>query len=920
MVQQQTEKAKVDYEFRRVFTTPGVHPYDEIQWESRDAVITDPSGKIVFEQKAVEVPTNWSQTATKIAVSKYFRGKMNTPKRETSVKQMVSRVADTISDWGIKANYFQSSEQADTYRSELTHILVNQYAAFNSPVWFNVGVDEHPQCSACFINSIKDDMRAILNMAVVEGMLFKHGSGSGINMSALRSSKELLSSGGKASGPVSFMKGLDAFAGVIKSGGKTRRAAKMVILNVDHPDIIEFIECKSKEERKAHTLIAAGYDASIDGEAYGSIFFQNANNSVRVTDEFMTAVVEDKEWKTKAVTNGQPVETFKARDVMKQMAQAAWECGDPGIQYDTTINRWHTSSNSGRINSSNPCSEYMYLDDTACNLSSLNLMKFLKADGTFDIDLYKHVAEVMITAMEITVGFSSYPTPQITQNSHDFRPLGIGYANLGALLMAMGLAYDSDKGRNFAGALTAILSATAYRQSALIAKRQGTFKFYEVNKEPFIKVMNMHRAASYAIAPDGVPTELLAAAHQSWDECVDAGTQHGYRNGQISVLAPTGTIGFLMDCDTTGVEPDIALVKYKWLVGGGMIKIVNKTIPLALRKLGYTQTQNDDILAYINEHDTIEGAPHLKDEHLSVFDCAFKPANGKRSIHYMGHLRMMGAAQPFISGAISKTVNMPEDATVKDIEEVYIQGWKLGVKAIAIYRDGSKKTQALTTSRKDTQKQEQVQVEQPAPQEPQIIYKPLRLRLADERAAVTHKFSIAGHEGYLTVGLYENGMPGEIFITMAKEGTVISGIMDAFATSTSLALQYGVPLKVLAKKYIGMRFEPNGVTSNSEIRFAKSIVDYIFKWLAYKFMPQEDLAEIGLANVTDKPVAPYVQLPTPKPAQQTPVQKTLEHNTDKVAAFQAQSDAPACPECGSITVRSAACYKCFNCGATTGCS
>ncbi|MBM3204890.1 vitamin B12-dependent ribonucleotide reductase, partial [Candidatus Uhrbacteria bacterium] len=879
-------------------------------------------GKVVFEQREVEVPSFYSQTATNIIVSKYFRGRIGTPQRETSVRQLVDRVAKTISNWGRRGGYFLNEQEALVFEHELTSILVNQRAAFNSPVWFNVGVTDHPQCSACFINSVQDDMRSILNLAVTEGMLFKYGSGSGANLSTLRSSKENLSqSSGKSSGPVSFMKGLDAFAGVIKSGGKTRRAAKMVVLDVEHPDILEFVWCKAKEEKKAHTLIDSGYDGSLDGEAYGSIFFQNANNSVRVTDEFMQAVEEDREWVTKKVTTGDPCERLRAREVMRQIAEAAWQCGDPGMQYDTTINAWHTSSNSDRIYASNPCSEYMFLNDTACNLASINLMRCRKANGDFDVAAFEHCCRIIITAQEITVGFSSYPTPAIEQNSFDYRPLGLGYANLGSLLMAMGLPYDSDEGRNIAAAITSVMSGCAYEQSARIAEKLGPFAGYPVNREPMLGVMRKHRDAAYQIPSAAVTRDLLEEARNCWDRALAVGEQFGYKNAQISVLAPTGTISFLMDCATTGVEPDIALVKYKWLVGGGMLKMVNDTVPEALHRLQYNEAEIRDILDFIDKNDTIEGAPCLKPEHLAVFDCAFKAARGTRSIHYRGHIKMMAAVQPFISGAISKTVNLPETATVEEIMSVYQEGWRLGLKAVAIYRDGCKRSQPLTTSRQEITKLQE--------QKPTVIgetYAPRRRRLPDERKAVTHKFQIGSHEGYFTVGLYDDGSPGEIFITMSKQGSVIRGLMDAFATSVSIGLQYGVPLKVLVNKFAHMRFEPSGFTQNANIRLAKSLVDYIFRWLALKFLPTEERTAIGIniegqTTSLDQPtleLAPIgeqghqVKLLDPAPASSSAQKLT--------SSFENQTDAPPCETCGSIMVRNAACYKCLNCGGTSGCS
>ncbi|HTK05055.1 MAG TPA: vitamin B12-dependent ribonucleotide reductase [Candidatus Eisenbacteria bacterium] len=925
--------------FRRRFTRNGVHPYDEIEWDLRDAVITNEKGKIVFEQRGIEVPKSWSQTATNIVVSKYFRGEIGKPERETSVRQMVDRVAKTIANWGRDGGYFSSEEDAETFEMELTHILVNQKAAFNSPVWFNVGVNPKPQCSACFINSVRDDMRSILTLAVTEGMLFKYGSGTGSNLSTLRSSKEKLAhSSGKSSGPVSFMKGFDAFAGVIKSGGKTRRAAKMVILNVDHPDVEEFVECKAKEEQKAHTLIANGYDSSIDGDAYGSIFFQNANNSVRVSDDFMRAVEEDGMWETKAVTSGETVDRMRARDLMRKISKAAWECGDPGMQYDTTINRWHPTPNSGRINASNPCSEYMFLDDTACNLASLNLMKFRREDGSWDVDDFIHTTEVVITAQEIVVGASSYPTPAIEENSFDFRPLGIGYANLGALLMSRGLAYDSDEGRNFAAAVTSLLSGHSYYQSAKIAEALGSFRYYKLNEKPFLKVIGMHRDHAYSVPSEGVPSDLLRESRRAWDNALEHGMTHGYKNAQISVLAPTGTIGFLMDCDTTGIEPDIALVKYKWLVGGGLMKIVNQTVPDALAALGYGEGECKDILDYIDKNDTIEGAPHLKEEHLAVFDCAFKPSKGERSIQYMGHIRMMSAVQPFLSGAISKTVNLPANATVEDVEDAYVQGWRLGLKAIAIYRDGSKGQQVLTTTAEKNADKKNAPAAAPA--EVRIEYRPLRRRLPDERKSVTHKFSVGGHEGYITVGLYDDGEPGELFIRMSKGGSVVSGLMDAFATSTSIAMQYGVPLKVLANKFVHVRFEPSGFTSHPNIRIAKSIVDYLFRWMAIKFLSPEEQRALGvnmdvatLGETGEKDVAasanvlPTAQLDPVNAAVPAAAQMKIADGIDRAKtanaltmSFDVSSDAPACDTCGAIMVRSAACYKCLNCGSTSGCS
>jgi ribonucleoside-diphosphate reductase alpha chain len=821
---------------------------------------------------------------------------MGTPDREHSVRQLVDRVASAMTAWGRKGNYFASEEDADTFYAELTFLLVNQYMSFNSPVWFNCGIEERPQCSACFINSVEDTMESILELARTEGRLFKWGSGTGSNLSTLRSSKEGLSSGGTASGPVSFMRGYDAFAGVIKSGGKTRRAAKMVILNTDHPDILDFIRCKSDEEKKAWSLIDAGYDGgfNVPGGAYDSVFYQNANHSVRATDEFMRAAVDDKSWTTRAVRDGKPMETFRARDLLKEMAEAAWLSGDPGMQFHTTINNWHTSSNTAPINSSNPCSEYMFLDDTACNLASLNLMKFRAPDGEFDIESFCHAVSITITAQEIEVDNASYPTPKIAQNSFDYRPLGLGYANLGALLMARGLAYDSEDGRAYAAAVTALMCGQAYKQSAIVARELGPFKGYAKNREPMLKVMKMHGLAADKIEDRKVPSDLLTSARKVWDDAYAIGREHGFRNSQATVLAPTGTIGFMMDCDTTGVEPDIALVKYKKLVGGGLMKIVNQTVPLALKKLGYIDEQIEHIIAFIDKNDTIEGAPHMKEEHLPVFDCAFKAAKGERTIQYMGHVKMMAAVQPYISGAISKTVNMPTDVTPDDISSTYIEAWRMGLKAIAIYRDGCKRTQPLNTS---------LDAFTGA-----VKQKAVRRRLPDERQAITHKFSIAGHEGYITAGLYEDGTPGEIFITMSKEGSTISGLMDAFATSVSMALQYGVPLRVLVEKFQHMRFEPSGFTGNRQIPIAKSVLDYIFRWLGFKFLPAEEqpraVDENGEFIVAD------ASKNAPRP--------TVESAEKEV--YKMQSDAPPCHQCGSIMVRSGSCYKCANCGETSGCS
>jgi ribonucleoside-diphosphate reductase alpha chain len=911
----------------RFFTKAGVDVYDTCEWEMRAAAITSESGGIVFEQKDVEMPKFWSQMATNVVVSKYFRGHLGSPDRETSVRQLIGRVVRTLTGWGREGGYFASEADGDTFRDELTHILLYQMAAFNSPVWFNVGIEPHPQCSACFINSVNDTMDSILGLAKTEGMLFKYGSGTGSNLSSIRSSKELLAGGGTASGPVSFMKGYDSFAGVIKSGGKTRRAAKMVILNADHPDIVDFIESKEKEEKKAWALIDAGYNGAFNavGGAYDSVQFQNANHSVRVTDDFMHAYEKDLDWQTWSVTEPKTVMgTFKARELMRKMADSAHLCGDPGMQFDTTINDWHPCPNTARINASNPCSEYMFLDDSACNLASLNLMRFYNENSGFDVEAYRAALRIVITAQEITVDFASYPTKAIEKNSHAFRPLGIGYANLGALLMARGIAYDSEDGRDYAAAITSILSGESYAQSARIASKVGPFEGYAVNREPFLRVIDKHRRAAYRINTRPLPADLADAAAKVWDEAYALGSEHGYRNAQISVLAPTGTIAFMMDCDTTGIEPDIALVKYKKLVGGGMLKIVNQTVPTALKRLGYDAKQINEIIQYIDENDTIEGAPHILDAHLTVFDCAFKAQNGTRSIHYMGHLKMMGAVQPFISGAISKTINMPSAASVDEIELAYHEAWKLGLKAVAVYRDGCKRSQPLSTG-KDKEKLTDLGVTPTA----------VRRKLPDERESITHKFSISGHEGYITVGKYEDGTPGEIFITMAKEGSTISGLMDSFATMTSLALQHGVPLNFLVDKFTHTRFEPSGFTKNPEIPMTKSIMDYIFKWLATKFLDRESQAHAGVILRED--AAPVVTKPVPNVAPLTKEDASFVTslatpsviaapkdadgpNTRNTATFRYQQDAPSCSDCGSIMVRNGACYKCLNCGSTSGCS
>jgi ribonucleoside-diphosphate reductase alpha chain len=920
--EQRTRRAS-GLDFERRFTDGKVSPFDAVEWERRTAQIGNDKGQVIFRQDNVEVPKSWSMTATNIVASKYFHGKPNTPEREGSVRQLIVRVVDTIVRWGEEGGYFSTTDSKNTFRDELAHLLVEQKVAFNSPVWFNVGVQAKPQCSACFINSVQDNMDSIMNLAKTEGMLFKWGSGTGTNFSTLRGSHESLSGGGIASGPVSFMKGFDSFAGVIKSGGKTRRAAKMVILNVDHPDIVEFIESKMKEERKAHVLIEQGYDPAIDGEAYSSVYFQNANHSVRVTDEFMRAVEDDRDWWTRNVNDGKPSEKFRARDLLQMMADSAWHCGDPGMQYDSTINRWHTCKATDRIYASNPCSEYMFLDDTACNLASLNLLKFLGSNGQFDTDGFRHAVDVTITAQEIVVDNASYPTERIARNSHDYRPLGIGYANLGALLMSLALPYDSDGGRDFCGAITALMTGESYAQSARIAERMGPFGGYLRNREAMIDVIRMHRDSLRPIKPENVQPSLLRAAQDSWDTALAHGEKFGYKNSQVSVLAPTGTIGFMMDCDTTGIEPDLALVKQKRLVGGGVIKIVNNTVPQALMKLGYPPEQVAQIVDYIDANGKIEGAPSLKDEHLPVFDCSLAPMGGGRSISWRGHLRMMAAAQPFLSGAISKTINMPEGSTVEDIMEAYIESWKYGLKAVAIYRDNSKRSQPLSAAGKKDKVEEKAaveptpsKVEPPSPEQQDLFPGTRRRKLPSERDSVTHKFSIGGHEGYITVGKYKDGTPGEIFIKMAKEGSTLSGIMDAFALSVSISLQYGVPMRALVDKFIHSRFEPSGYTGNPEIRYAKSIVDYIGRWLGAKFISPDYLDSDGSEQGETATTAPAAG---GKAQASVTVMKVAdpEPPTRPRAAID---DAPSCSECGMLRTPNGSCYKCANCGSTSGCS
>jgi ribonucleoside-diphosphate reductase alpha chain len=918
--------------FQRYFTDGKKSPFEAVEWEKRTALIGNEKGVTIFRQEDVEVPKSWSQTATNIVTSKYFHGKPGTPQREGSVRQLINRVVNTIVRWGEAGGYFADAASRDAFRDELTHLLVEQKMAFNSPVWFNVGVQPKPQCSACFINSVSDDMESIMGLTRTEGMLFKWGSGTGTNFSTLRGSRETLSGGGIASGPVSFMKGFDAFAGVIKSGGKTRRAAKMVILNIDHPDIVEFIECKMKEERKAHVLIEQGYDSSIDGDAYASIFFQNANHSVRVTDDFMRAVVEDKDWWTKNVLDGQPNEKLRARDLMMKISDSTWHCGDPGMQYDTTVNRWHTCKTTARINASNPCSEYMFLDDTACNLASLNLMKFVNASGQFDVLAFKHAVDVTITAQEILVDNASYPTPKIAENSHNFRPLGLGYANLGALLMSMALPYDSDEGRDMAGAISALMCGEAYAQSSRIAERMGPFPGYEVNSEPMLDVIRMHREALRGIKPEHVQTELFMAAQESWDAALSHGEKHGFKNSQVTVLAPTGTIGFMMDCDTTGIEPDLALVKYKKLVGGGLIKIVNNTVPQALMKLGYTPEQTSDVVSYIDKNGKIEGAPHLKMEDYPVFDCSLAPQGGGRSITWTGHVKMMAAAQPFLSGAISKTINMPEESTVEDISNAYIESWKLGLKAVAVYRDNSKRSQPLNAGGKKEEKKAEpaATMTNLEPTQRELFARAVREKMPVERASVTHKFSVGGHEGYITVGMYEDNRPGEIFIKMAKEGSTLSGVMDGLALTISLGLQYGVPLKVFVDKLLNTRFEPSGITANPNIRFVSSVLDYIARWLGGRFISTNYLklnGEQTAAAHTHAPstvVSEAVHSSTPGPARG--VLASMSADVGKgwplgdLKPTNAHEGAPACSECGMLMVPNGACYKCENCGSTSGCS
>jgi ribonucleoside-diphosphate reductase alpha chain len=1004
------------------FCPPESDPFDTVEWESRTAQIKDETGGILFEQTDCRIPKDWTPLATNVVVSKYFYGEPGTPERETSVQQVIYRVARTIADWGIDDGYFASAEDCENFYRELAWLCLHQHGAFNSPVWFNVGLFhqygvkgsrgnylydvethtirrpetpyEYPQGSACFIQSVEDNMEDIMRLATSEAMLFKFGSGTGTDLSTLRSAREKLSGGGVPSGPLSFMRVYDQIAAVVKSGGKTRRAAKMQSLKDWHPDILGFIQAKSREEKKARTLIDSGeYEANFNGEAYSSIMFQNANLSVRISDEFMQAVADDGKWQTHWVTDKDtPGPEYDARYLMHEIAGGTWYCGDPGVQFHTTINKWHTCPNSGQINASNPCSEYMFLDDTACNLSSINLKKMMREDGTFDVERFRRAAAIFITAQEILVDHGSYPMPAIAENSHMFRPLGLGYANLGSLLMSSGIPYDSDAGRGICGALTALLTGQAYLTSSEIAAHLGPFAGYRENEQPMLDVMQMHRDAVEQI-DRACPAELRDAARQVWNECLQSGRRHGYRNAQATVLAPTGTIAFMMDCDTTGIEPDIALVKYKQLAGGGMMKIVNRTVPGALATLGYDQPEIEGILDYIDKQDTIEGAPGFKDDDLPVFDCAFKPANGTRSISWRAHITMMAAAQPFLSGAISKTVNMPETSTVEDIEQAYIEGWKLGLKALAVYRDGSKQSQPLATKKEGDRK---------GRRDASGGATPVRRHLPPTRHSLTHKFAVGGHEGYITVGLFEeDGAPGELFITMAKEGSTIGGLMDTIGTLTSLSLQYGVPLDALVNKFTHMRFEPSGWTGNPDIPNAKSVVDYIFRWLGIQFIPgyreentpkreavegresraesqqetegdsAESATESNLksrtetingrrsdtrgtsempntntiaqiaADVNNRQNAILDGLPVTEVPQllnsvgSDSVNAIQEHEQGKHAQIvqaavvwqnhsqqfaQFQSDAPACDNCGAITVRNGNCYLCYNCGNSMGCS
>jgi len=1004
------EATKKNLRIERVFSDVKIKPFDQIEWEHRTAEITDDAGKVIFKQENVEVPKSWSLLATKVVVSKYFYGEQNTPERETSVRQLIHRIARTIADWGIADGYFSKAD-GEVFYEELAWLCVNQYGAFNSPVWFNVGLlhqygigknsdrgnwfynrktheaerartqYEYPQCSACFIQSVEDNMESIMRLAHSEAMLFKFGSGTGTDLSPLRSKREKLSGGGRPSGPLSFLKVYDQVANVVKSGGKTRRAAKMNTLHDWHGDIEEFIEAKQKEEKKAWALIEQGYDGSYNGDAYGSVMYQNENLSVRAGDEFMQAAIDGKEWWTRAVTTGRPLEKKDAAKLLSKIAEGTWVCGDPGMQYDGAIQKWHTCKGTDAIHSTNPCSEYVFLNNTACNLASLNLMKFKREDGKFEAERFKAAVRIFITAQEIVVDNASYPTKDIAENSHIFRTLGLGYANLGSLIMSYGLPYDSDEGRALAGAITAIMTGHAYAQSAELAASVGPFPGYhnarcahvpqprqKDNVESMLDVIQLHREAVETIQPSQEFNYLKEEARHCWDCALESGRKAGYRNAQVTVLAPTGTIAFSMDCDTTGIEPDIALVKYKLLAGGGMLKIVNRTVPQALQRLGYQTKDIEAIIAHIEEFDTIEDVEKngqairssLKPEHLPVFDCAFKPHRGRRSIHYLAHLKMMAAAQPFISGAISKTVNMPNESTVEDIRNTYLQAWKMGLKCVAIYRDGSKRSQPLSTKKSSDGSGTGVSpVGEPNGQDARATFeirirelesevaklrietgKPLRRRLSDTRKAVTHKFDIAGHEGYMTVGLFEDGQPGELFITMAKEGSTIGGLMDGIGTLTSIALQYGVPMETLVKKFAHQRFEPSGFTKNPDIRNAASITDYVFRWMALQFIPgyraaatanraQPELAMPGLLEEEKKRLnRPVPELPIAEDNDAPEVKSgngnghrlpdDVKSLNDSVAHFQ--QDAPTCPNCGHVAVRNGACYKCLNCGESLGCS
>ncbi len=929
---------------RRYFTTEDRHPYDQVTWERRDARISNfRDGSVAFEQLNVEVPSTWSFNATNILAQKYFRGSLGTPERETSLKQVVDRIVDTIAAWGDERDYFVDDEEFEAFRAELKHLLITQKAAFNSPVWFNIGVKGVPQQgSACFILAVEDSMRSILNWYTEEGIIFKGGSGAGVNLSKIRSSVELLEGGGTASGPVSFMRGADASAGTIKSGGKTRRAAKMVILDVDHPDVEEFIWCKANEEKKARVLRDNGFDMDLDGKDIHSIQYQNANNSVRISDDFMQAVLGDGDWNLTARDGGVTVRTVKARDIWRQIARAAWECADPGLQFDTTINAWHTSPNTDRINGSNPCSEYMHIDNSACNLASLNLMKFLQDDGGFDVEAFKAAIDVLFTAQEIIVGAADYPTEKIGENSRKFRQLGLGYANLGALLMASGLAYDSEAGRAWAAAITALMTGHAYAVSARTAGRMGPHEGFAENAAPMIKVLAQHRDAAYRIDASLAPAEVLQAAQAAWEEAVDLGSRHGVRNAQASVLAPTGTIGLLMDCDTTGVEPDLGLVKFKKLVGGGNMAIVNQTVPRALAKLGYSPAEVDAIVAYIDVNKSIVGAPALRPEHLDVFACSM----GDNTIHYLGHVKMMGAIQPFISGAISKTVNMPEDATIEDVENLHLDAWRLGVKAVAIYRDNCKVGQPLSTAKKNGESSSSVMATDSVAAElytrihkletalelaksegSHVVVGAVRERLPRRRVSTTFAFRVADCEGYATVGEYEDGRPGEVFLKVSKQGSTLAGIMDAFSISISLGLQHGVPLATYVRKYVNMKFEPSGMTDDPDLRIATSLVDYIFRRLALDYLSASEREEVGVLSTSERiqPTLPEVveqATPTVGVSDQVTLVDLIEKAELRAPTLSraVQVDAPMCFQCGNVMQRAGSCYVCSSCGATSGCS